>query len=202
MRRPDFAALVSGEPPRKLGHNTTKSNSESDPIRTPRDVRLGSEMRSRSCTKPPSHSKRASCTTTFSKTCLPRHCRRRDKAELLQHHQSVKHQIERGMLTVAKVEHVDSLPLAAQAQQPMPVIGYLGGGFLSTVQGTGGQHAVDAFESGLREMGFVVGQNLAIEYRWAENRPERLPGLVADLVRRRVSVGAMLHSLTATALMS
>ncbi len=81
-----------------------------------------------------------------------------------------------------------SLPLAAQAQQPMPVIGYLGGGFLSTVQGTGGQHAVDAFESGLREMGFVVGQNLAIEYRWAENRPERLPGLVADLVRRRVGI--------------
>ena len=81
-----------------------------------------------------------------------------------------------------------SLPLAAQAQQPMPVIGYLGGGFLSTVQGTGGQHAVDAFESGLREMGFVEGQNLAIEFRWAENRPERLPGLVADLVRRRVAV--------------
>ena len=81
-----------------------------------------------------------------------------------------------------------SLPLAAQAQQPMPVIGYLGGGFLSTVQGTGGQHAVDAFESGLREMGFVEGQNLAIEYRWAENRPERLPGLVADLVRRRVGI--------------
>ena len=81
-----------------------------------------------------------------------------------------------------------SLPLAAQAQQPMPVIGYLGGGFLSTVQGTGGQHAVDAFESGLREMGFVAGQNLAIEYRWAENRPERLPGLVADLVRRRVGI--------------
>jgi len=41
-----------------------------------------------------------------------------------------------------------SLPLAAQAQQPMPVIGYLGGGFISTVVGTGSQHAVDAFESG------------------------------------------------------
>src|SRR6266852_9785073 len=81
-----------------------------------------------------------------------------------------------------------SLPLAARAQQPMPVIGYLGGGFMSTVVGTGSQHAVDAFESGLGEMGFVVGQNLAIEYRWAENRPERLPGLVADLVRRRVAV--------------
>src|SRR6266436_10068569 len=83
---------------------------------------------------------------------------------------------------------VAAWPLAARAQQPMPVIGYLGGGFLSTVQGTGAQHAVDAFESGLREMGFVVGQNLAIEYRWAENRPERLPGLVADLVRRRVGI--------------
>src|SRR6266851_5433592 len=80
------------------------------------------------------------------------------------------------------------IPHDVQAQQPMPVIGYIGGGFLITVQGTGGQHTVDAFESGLREMGFVVGQNLAIEYRWAENRPERLPGLVADLVRRRVAV--------------
>jgi hypothetical protein len=79
----------------------------SDPNRTPRDVRLGSEMRSRSGTKPSSHSKRASCTTAFSKTCLPRYCRRRDKAELLQHHQPVKHQIERGMLTVAKAEHLD-----------------------------------------------------------------------------------------------
>ncbi len=81
-----------------------------------------------------------------------------------------------------------SLPLAAQAQQPMPVIGYLGGGFLSTVDGSGAKHTVDAFRSGLREMGFVEGQNLAIEFRWAENRPERLPELAADLVRRRVAV--------------
>jgi putative ABC transport system substrate-binding protein len=81
-----------------------------------------------------------------------------------------------------------SLPLAAHAQQPMPVIGYLGGGFLSTDDGSGAKHTVDAFRSGLREMGFVEGQNLAIEFRWAENRLERLPELAADLVRRRVGV--------------
>jgi ABC-type uncharacterized transport system substrate-binding protein len=81
-----------------------------------------------------------------------------------------------------------SLPLAAHAQQPIPVIGYIGGGFLSTSDGSGGNHVVDAFRSGLREMGFIEGQNVAIEYRWAENRLERVPELVADLIRRRVAV--------------
>jgi ABC-type uncharacterized transport system substrate-binding protein len=81
-----------------------------------------------------------------------------------------------------------SLPLAARAQQPMPVIGFLGGGFLSTSDGSGASHFVEAFRSGLREMGSIEGQNVAIEYRFAENRPERMPELVADLVRRRVAV--------------
>ena len=81
-----------------------------------------------------------------------------------------------------------SLPLTARAQQPLPVIGYLGSGFLSTSDGSGGKHSVDAFRSGLKEMGFVEGQNVAIEFRFAENRLERLPELVADLVRRRVAV--------------
>ena len=81
-----------------------------------------------------------------------------------------------------------SLPLTARALQPMPVIGYLGSGFLDTSEGSGGKHSVDAFRSGLKEMGFVEGQNVAIEFRFAENRPERLPELVADLARRRVAV--------------
>ena len=76
-----------------------------------------------------------------------------------------------------------SLPLTAHAQQPVPVVGYLAGG-----DGTGGNHFVEAFRSGLREMGFIEGQNVAIEYRWAEDRVERVPELVADLVRRRVNV--------------
>jgi putative tryptophan/tyrosine transport system substrate-binding protein len=75
-------------------------------------------------------------------------------------------------------------PLAARAQQAsLPVIGYLGMGDRS-----GAKDVVGGFHSGLREMGFVEGQNVAIEFRWAKNRPERLPELAADLVRRRVAV--------------
>src|SRR4051794_24262977 len=79
-------------------------------------------------------------------------------------------------------------PLGARAQQAMPVIGFLGSGFLSTTGGSGAEHTASAFRSGLKEMGFVDGQNVTIEYRFAENRPERLAELAADLVRRRVAV--------------
>jgi len=76
----------------------------------------------------------------------------------------------------------------------VPVVGYLGGG-----DGSGGNHFVEAFRSGLREMGFIEGQNLAIEYRWAESRPERVPELVADLVRRRVNVICTSNNVTTLA---
>jgi putative ABC transport system substrate-binding protein len=76
-------------------------------------------------------------------------------------------------------------PLAANAQQPMPVVGFLGGG-TRTVEG--GNHFLDAFHAGLREMGFIESQNVAIEYRFAQDRVELVPELVADLVRRRVNV--------------
>ena len=82
----------------------------------------------------------------------------------------------------------DTGPLRARAQQTMPVIGYLGGGFLSAGDGSGPNNFVEPFRSGLREIGFIEGHNVAVEYRWAENRPERLPELAADLVRRRVAV--------------
>ena len=81
-----------------------------------------------------------------------------------------------------------SLPLAAHAQQTMPVVGYLSSGFFNKSDGFGANASVEAFRSGLGEMGFIEGQNVAIEYRFAENRPERVPELVADLVRRRVAV--------------
>jgi len=72
-------------------------------------------------------------------------------------------------------------PLEARAQQPaMPVIGFLYGGS-APVLGTG-------FFKGLNEMGYVVGRNVAVEYRYAENQFDRLPALAADLVRRRVAV--------------
>ncbi len=77
-----------------------------------------------------------------------------------------------------------ALPAAARAQPAgMPVIGYLH-------SASPGPYASEtaAFVQGLKEVGFVDGQNVAIEYRWAEGRPDRLPALASDLVTRRVTV--------------
>jgi len=75
-----------------------------------------------------------------------------------------------------------ALPLAARAQQ-MPVIGFLHSGTAAPFEAQ-----LAAFRQGLKESGYVVGQNVAIEYRWAEGKVDRLPELAADLVRRKVSV--------------
>jgi len=75
-------------------------------------------------------------------------------------------------------------PLAARAQQPsMPVVG-----FLRSTSSADSRNLVAAFRQGLREAGFVEGQDYAIEYRWADNQLDRLPSLVADLLRRPVAV--------------
>jgi putative ABC transport system substrate-binding protein len=74
-------------------------------------------------------------------------------------------------------------PLAARAQQAMPAIGYL-----HAAAPEGYADSLSAFRHGLKDSGYVEGETIAIEYRWAENDPDRLPVLAADLVRRRVSL--------------
>ena len=75
-------------------------------------------------------------------------------------------------------------PITARAQQPaMPVVG-----FLRSTSSADSVHLVKAFRQGLQEAGFIEGQNCGIEYRWADNRIDRLPALVLDLIRRPVAV--------------
>jgi putative ABC transport system substrate-binding protein len=75
-------------------------------------------------------------------------------------------------------------PLAARAQQPtLPVIG-----FLNSVSPHSWENYVAGFRAGLKEVGYIDGQNVTIEFRWAEGHYDRLPGMAADLVRRKVAV--------------
>jgi putative ABC transport system substrate-binding protein len=75
-------------------------------------------------------------------------------------------------------------PLAARAQQPaMPVIGFLNARSPGAIE-----NPLRAFRQGLKDSSYVEGENVAIEYRWADNQLDRLPALAAEFVRRRATV--------------
>jgi putative ABC transport system substrate-binding protein len=95
---------------------------------------------------------------------------------------------------IAALGSAATWPLAARAQQAvMPVIGFISAGSPEAYP-----QALAAFRKALNDIGFVEGQNLAIEYRWAGTEYERFPSLAADLVHRQVSVIAVLGSTPGT----
>ena len=83
-------------------------------------------------------------------------------------------------------------PLAARAQQPMPVVGFV---HLTSPEARE-REVLAAFHRGLSDTGYIEGRNVALDYRWAQGQNDRLAPLVADLVRRRVSVIVALESTT------
>src|SRR5262249_33253102 len=74
-------------------------------------------------------------------------------------------------------------PLAARAQQAMPVVGFVSGRSLAS-----DAYLVEGFRRGLRENGFTEDQNVALEFRWADGRLDRLPAMIAELIERKVTV--------------
>jgi len=93
--------------------------------------------------------------------------------------------LRRAELIIALAVGLLTAPLAADAQPP-PKVARIG--FISPISPPAGSRNLEAFRQGLRDLGRVEGQNIAIEARWAEGRAERFPDLIADLIRSRVDV--------------
>ena len=90
-----------------------------------------------------------------------------------------------GVLSTLVAWVVLAVGVIAEAQQPtkIPQVGYLNGGFLSGIAGR-----IEAFRQGLRELNYVEGKNIGIDWLSAEGKGDRLPALAAELLRRKVDV--------------
>jgi ABC-type uncharacterized transport system substrate-binding protein len=99
--------------------------------------------------------------------------------------QGVGNRMSKKVMCVALLAMLFALCPSAEAQQPkkVPRIGYLGGASLSAIP-----ERIEAFRQGLRELEYVEGKNIVIEWRWAEGKPDRLPDLAAELVRLKVDI--------------
>src|SRR5262245_4697080 len=84
---------------------------------------------------------------------------------------------------IAALGSAAAMPLAARAQQPMPIVGFASGGIAASLR-----RALAGFEDGLKEAGYIAGQNVAVEHRFAEGQFERFPAFVSEFIRRKVSV--------------